>query len=146
MLKTLEEKLPLSCLLRGLLERCFSPARLNGLFEAHAQEQYTRTLLFSDACDLLLRVVLRVQPSVHAAYQAAAVAPAVSKAAVYAKLAGIEPGVAAALVGETAVDLAALRTAVGPAAPAWLAVGWGEFRSTVFAQRKLYRTKASSSV
>jgi hypothetical protein len=48
----------MSCLLRGLLERCFSAERLDGLFESHAREQYTRNLLFSTACDLLLLTVL----------------------------------------------------------------------------------------
>jgi hypothetical protein len=50
--------MPMSCLLRGLLERCFSAERLDELFESHAQEQYTRNLLFSTACDLLLLTVL----------------------------------------------------------------------------------------
>lgn len=113
MLKTLEEKMPLPSLLRGLLERCFSPERLNALFAEHAEEQYTRTLLFSEACELLLRVVLKLSPSVHAAYQTAPTAQPVSKAAVYAKLAGVEPAVAAALVRETAQDLGTIRAALG---------------------------------
>lgn len=113
MLKTLEEKMPLPSLLRGLLERCFSPERLNALFAEHAEEQYTRTLLFSEACELLLRVVLKLSPSVHAADQTAPTAQPVSKAAVYAKLAGVEPAVAAALVRETAQDLGTIRAALG---------------------------------
>lgn len=124
MLKTLEEKLPLSSLLRGLLERCFAPARLNALFAEQATEQYTRTLLFSEACELLLRVVLRLSPSVHAAYQTAAEVPSVSKAAVYAKLAGVEPQVVAALVRDTAQELAVTRAALGPPPEPALCLGY----------------------
>lgn len=40
--------------MRGLLERCFLAERLDGLFGRNAQEQYTRYLLFSTACDMPL--------------------------------------------------------------------------------------------
>jgi hypothetical protein len=90
MIETLCKKLPVSALLRGLLERCFLPERVNQLFERHAQEQYTQQLLFSTLCDLLLQVVLRAQPSVHAAYQAQAEDMEVSAAALYDKLKGVE--------------------------------------------------------
>jgi hypothetical protein len=68
MIDLLCKKMPTSSLLRGILERCFSPDRLDDLFERTAQDQYTRTLLFSTVCNLLLHVVLKIYPSVHAAY------------------------------------------------------------------------------
>jgi len=41
------EKIPISSLLRGLLERCFSAEPLDQLFEQNAREQFTKNLLFS---------------------------------------------------------------------------------------------------
>ena len=55
MIETLCKKLPVSVLLRGLLERCFLPERVDQLFERHAQVQYTQQLLFSTLCDVLLK-------------------------------------------------------------------------------------------
>ena len=110
----------MSCLLRGLLERCFSAERLDGLFESTAQEQYTRNLLFSTACDLLLLTVLKVHPSVHAAYQSRGEGQGFSAAALYDKLKGVETGVSAALVRETAKDLGEIQDALGVRREAWL--------------------------
>lgn len=110
----------MSCLLRGLLERCFSAVRLDELFERNAQEQYTRNLLFSTVCDLLLLTVLRVHPSVHAAYQAREEGLNVSAAALYDKLKGVETGVSAALVRETAKDLGGIQDALGFQPESWL--------------------------
>ena len=110
----------MSCLLRGLLERCFSAERLDGLFERNAQEQYTRNLLFSTACDLLLQVVLRVHPSPHAAYQAREDGLNVSASALYDKLKGVETGVSAAMVRETARDLGQIQEALGVQRESWL--------------------------
>jgi len=120
MIKLLCKKMPLSCMVRGLLERCFSSARLDDLFERHAKEQYTRSLLFSTACELLLQVVLRVHPSAHAAYQAKQEEMTLSAVALYDKLKGVEINVSAALVRETAQDLAAVQDALGVAPRTWL--------------------------
>ncbi len=113
MIERLCKKMPLSCMVRGLLERCFSATRLDALFERYAREQYTRTILFSTVCDLLLQVVLRVHPSAHAAYQANADELTMSATALYDKLKGVEGHVAAALVRETARDLAQVQDALG---------------------------------
>lgn len=110
----------MSCLLRGLLERCFSAERLDELFENNAQEQYTRNLLFSTACDLLLLTVLKVHPSVHAAYQAHGEGQGFSAAALYDKLKGVETDVSAALVRETARDLARVQDDLCVRREAWL--------------------------
>ena len=112
MIELLCRFMPLSCLLRGLLERCFSPSRLDNLFARHAEEQYTRNLLFSTVCELLLQVVLRVHPSMHAAYQAKQKEMNTSFVALYDKLKGVETGVSATLVSETARDLAEIQDAL----------------------------------
>jgi hypothetical protein len=120
LLELLSQKMPGSCLVRGVLERGFSAERLNELFERHAQDQYTRNLLFSTLCDLLLQVVLGVHPSVHPAHQAREGEMNVSLAALYAKLSGVEPMVLAALVRETASRSSTSRdTATGASASAW---------------------------
>ena len=110
-------------MVRGLLERCFSCERLDDLFARHAQEQYTRNILFSTTCDLLLQVVLRVHPSAHAAYQAKQKEMNISAVALYGKLKGVEGRVSAALVRETAQDLSQVQDALG-AAPTPLLPGY----------------------
>ena len=121
MLNLILQKMPLSSLIRGLLERCFSPAHLDAIFARHAHEQYTRQLLFSTVCDLLLSVVLQVNPSIHAAYRARQEEMEVSLTAVYDKLNHTEPGVMAALVEETTQDLLAVRESLGVDQPGLLA-------------------------
>jgi hypothetical protein len=120
MIDLLCKKLPISCLLRGLLERCFSAERLDKLFEENAREQYTRTLLFSTTCELLLSVVLRIYPSTNAAYQERAGSLAVSITALYDKLKGVEVSVSSALVRETAADLSQILDALNVKAEPWL--------------------------
>jgi hypothetical protein len=113
MIEQLCKSMPLSCLLRGLLERCFSPSRLDALFVRHAKAQYTRHLLFSTVCDLLLKVVLRIYPSAHAAFQGNEADMKTSAVALYDKLKGIETTVSAALVRETAQELTEIQDALG---------------------------------
>jgi hypothetical protein len=120
MIDLLCQRMPLSCMVRGLLERCFSPAHLDDLFARHAKEQYTRNLLFSTVCELLLQVVLRVRPSLHAAYQAKQAEMGVSAVALYDKLKGVETDVSAALVRQTARDLSAIQDALKVAPTTWL--------------------------
>lgn len=48
---------PVSVMMRGLMERIFEPEALDELFEATAQEQYTRELLFSSVVNLMSLVV-----------------------------------------------------------------------------------------
>ena len=120
MVDLFRKKLPLSCLLRGLLERCFAAERLDKLYADNASEQYTRNLLFSTACELLLSVVLRVHPSTHAAYQEHPKPLAVSITALYDKLKGVEVSVSSALVGETAADLSKILDALNFKPEPWL--------------------------
>jgi len=89
---------PVTVMVGGLLERVLTPEKLDELFEHTAEEQYTRTLLFSTVFDLMSQVVCGIQPSMHAAYQAAVAEVSVSIKSVYNKLNGIEPPTSAALV------------------------------------------------
>jgi len=59
---------PVSVMVGGLLARVFSPDEIDRLFEANAQRQYTRALLFSTLFDPVSKVVCGMRPSIHAAY------------------------------------------------------------------------------
>ena len=75
-------------MLRGLLKRLLNPEALDGCFEATAQAQDARDILFSSLAGLMLQIVCRTQPSVHAAYRHAEIAA--STISVYDKLRGVE--------------------------------------------------------
>lgn len=102
------EQSPVSVMLRGLMERIFIPHRLDRLFHDYAQLQYERELLFSSVVELMSLVVCSIYPSVYAAYRAQSSIVPVSASAFYSKLNGIEPQVTAALLRETATELANL--------------------------------------
>ncbi len=108
---------PLSVMMRGLVERLLNPEQMDQWFEQLAQEQYTRELLFSTVVSLMLEVVCGSRKAVNAAYQAMKGAIPVSIQAVYDKLQGIEPAVAAELVRYTAREGQAIMAAVEAAAP-----------------------------
>lgn len=71
--------------------------------------------------DLLSLVVCGIHPSVNAAYKAKAESLTVNRAALYQKLNGIEVGVSAALLRETAAELSALIQQIGGQHPPFLA-------------------------
>jgi hypothetical protein len=114
------EASPLSVMMRGLVERLLNPEQMDQWFNQFAQEQYTRELLFSTVVSLMLEVVCGTRKSVNAAYQAMAEAIPVSIQAVYEKLRGVEPGVAAELVRYAARDGQAVITTLAGASPAIL--------------------------
>ena len=107
-LELFAERTPFPVMVRGLLERCLNPRQLDAWFERVADVQYTRTLLFSSLFDLMTNVVLRQQPSVHAAYRAGEHDIGVSLTSVYNKLNGLEPPTSAALVNYAAQQAGAL--------------------------------------
>lgn len=102
------EHSPVSVMVRGLMERVFAPEKLDALFEATAQVQYTRELLFSNLVDMMSLVVCAIYPSVNAAYRAKAKELGVSRTAVYDKLNGVELTVSEAMVRESAREMATL--------------------------------------
>ena len=111
---------PICVMARGTLERLLDAQRLDTLFARTAQQQYTRELLFSSLVQLISEVVLGVHPSVHAAYQANKTAIRVSTTALYNKLDRVEPGVAAALVRDSAALAEPVVKALRASQPRWL--------------------------
>jgi hypothetical protein len=107
------EQRPICVMARAVLEQLYEPKRLDALFQAAAQKQYTRSLLFSTIVELLTAVVLCVDPSVYAAYRNRRHKIPVSDEALYKKLQGMELGVSAALVRDSAEQAAALIDQLG---------------------------------
>ncbi len=114
------EKSPIPVMVQVLLERVLSPNKLNALFERTALEQYTRELLFSSVFELMNLVVFKTFPSVNAAYQEMGEQFSVSITSVYNKLTGIEADSSAALVRETAREMAEITQALGAVRESWL--------------------------
>jgi hypothetical protein len=96
------DRSPICVMARAVLENLFRPERLDELFERTAQDQYHRTLLFSSVVELMQAVVLGVEPAVYAAYRKRRHRLGVSDQAVYDKLDGMELGLSAALVHDSA--------------------------------------------
>jgi len=97
---------PICVMARATLQRLLDPQRLDELFARTAQQQYTNELLFSTLVDLMSRVVLGQEPSVHAAYRKLEDRIPVSDQSVYNKLQHVEPAVSAALVRDSAAHVA----------------------------------------
>jgi hypothetical protein len=110
-------KSPVSVMVRGTLEYALQPKLLNELFEQHAADQYTRTLLFSTVVDLLSLVTCGVHASVRAAYRASPEEVAVSLTAVYNKLNGLETPLSAELLRFVFRQLEPVQRQLGGALP-----------------------------
>src|SRR3954469_369879 len=108
---------PLSVMARGVIENALNPTLVDRLFQDVADKQYTKRLLFSSIVDLMGLVVCRIQPAVHAAYQAHAETIDATVQAVYGKLDRTEPATSAALVRSTAARLGPVIDAMGGARP-----------------------------
>ena len=104
------EATPLTVMVRAIIERSFATEPLEKLFEETAQEQYTKTLLFSNVVGLMSLVVCGLYPSVGAAYQAYKKVVGVSKVALYGKINGLEPRVAQALVRYSSEQVSEIKT------------------------------------
>jgi hypothetical protein len=110
-------KSPVSVMVRGTLEYALHPKLLNDLFEQHAEDQYTRTLLFSTVVDLLSLVTCGVHTSVRAAYRASAEEIAVSLTSVYNKRNGLETPLSAELLRFVFRQLEPVQQQLGGALP-----------------------------
>lgn len=114
---------PICVMARGVLQRILDPQHIDQLFARTAQRQYTHELLFSTLVDLMLRVVLDQEPSVHAAYRTLEDQLPVSDQSVYNKLQHVELAVSAALVHDSARRVApviqALRASLPPLLPGY---------------------------
>ena len=123
--QTFLQRTPIAVLARACLESLFQPDDLDALFRQTARSQYQHELLFSQLVELMLAVVLRQQPSVHAAYRYLRNEGRLSvwPGAVYEKLDRLELGVSAALVQASALRLAPVLEQLRAAEPSWLP-GW----------------------
>jgi hypothetical protein len=111
---------PFCVMTRATLESLFSTERLDDLFRSTAQKQYTRELLFSQLVELMTSVVLQQQPSVLAAYRKGIGNVTVSDQSVYNKLDGMELGVSAALVSDSAARIAPVIDELNARQASWL--------------------------
>lgn len=111
---------PSTLIMRIVTERAFAAPAIDALFEATAERQYTRDVLFSSMVGLMVLVVTGARSSVHRAWQRDKEAVGTSVKALYTKLAGVEPGVDRALVRHTGNRCAELVTALRAARPAAL--------------------------
>src|SRR3954452_24879389 len=114
------EDAPFCVMTCAALESLFTGERLDELFRSTAQRQYTRELLFSQLVELMTGVVLRQQPSVLAAYRHGIGDITVSDQSVYNKLDGMELGVSAALVRDSAARLAPVIDELDARHASWL--------------------------
>jgi hypothetical protein len=114
---------PICVMARGVLQRILDPQHIDQLFAQTAERQYTNELLFSSLVDLMSRVVLGQEPSVHAAYRKLEDQLPVSDQSVYNKLQHVELPVSAALVRDSAQRIApvirALRASLPPLLPGY---------------------------
>ena len=111
---------PICVMARAVVENFFQPAQLNALFERTAEKQYTRDLLFSSVVELTQAVVLGVEPTVYAAYRHRRHTLPVGDQSIYNKLAGMELGVSAALVRDSAQQATAVIDALKARREPWL--------------------------
>ena len=109
------QKSPISVMARATMEHALSAEALDEMFTRAADRQYTRALLFSTIVDLMGVVVGKIQPSIHAACQAAAGSLPVAIGSIYNKLNNIEPNITGALVRHTAERLTPVVAATGGA-------------------------------
>lgn len=113
------QKRPVCVMARAVLENLLDPQRLDELFERSRQRQYQKELLFSALVELMSAVTLKIQPSVHAAYQSSDLKVSVS--ALYKKLDRVETEVSAELVRDSARQAGAVIDALNARLEPWLA-------------------------
>jgi hypothetical protein len=99
------------------MENVLSAERLDALFADAAERQANKQLLFSTVADLMGLVACRIQPSVHAAYQARQEDVGVTVKAVYDKLQRMEGNVSRHLVSDTSARMARIVEKTGGALP-----------------------------
>jgi len=111
---------PICVLARATLEHLFEPQQLEELFARTAVKQYTHKLLFSALVEMMVAVVLCVEPSVHAAYVKRRKTFTVTDQAIYDKLQAMELGISAALVSDSANKAACVIDELGARRAPWL--------------------------
>jgi hypothetical protein len=118
-LQRFTQQAPVATMVRAAMANILSPRELDAIFEDCRRRQYQDTLLFSSVVGLLALAVAKVQPSLHAAYQAQREELGVKAAALYPKISHTELPVTRELVRRTAQRMAAVIEALGsPRQPA----------------------------
>jgi hypothetical protein len=117
LIERFERKAPVSVMVRAAMENILSAERLDALFEGSAQRQANKRLMFSTVADIMGLVACRIQPSVHAAYQARKDEVGVTAKALYDKLQRMEKNVSRHVVRETASRMAQVIEKSGGALP-----------------------------
>lgn len=112
------KNLPVTAMVRSLLEQSLNASVLDELFEEYRRLQYAREVLFSTIVHLLSLVVSKVRPSFNAAIMAIVEDIKVSKQALWAKINRTDPEVSAALVRTSALRLGTIIEKLGPLPPA----------------------------
>ena len=105
------DEAPIAVMVRATIARSIGRSVLDGIFDRHASDQYTRELTFSTLTELMCKVVFCTYSSVNAAYQRTKDIP-VSIASVYNKLNGLETCVSQALVAETSDSMGKIITSL----------------------------------
>jgi hypothetical protein len=114
------EKSPISVMVRGTLERVLGAEQLDAWFARPAQQQSTRTVLFSTVSDILSHVVFQIKPSVRAAYWDHKDQLGASLISLYNKLNGVETHTSAELVRYSAAVLRLLIAQLDGQRSPWL--------------------------
>ena len=117
LIERFEQKAPVSVMVRATMENILSAERLDRLFDESAQRQENKQLMFSTVADIMGLVACRIQPSVHAAYQARQEEVGVTAKALYDKLQRMEKNVSRHVVRETASRMAEVIEKTGGALP-----------------------------
>jgi hypothetical protein len=111
---------PLAVMVRATMENAFAGPALDALFAQTAEQQYTRTLLFSTVVELMTTVVLRQEKSIHAAFQQRRDQRAVGISSLYEKLERMETKVSEALVAHSVTRVEPVLQELEPVPPAIL--------------------------
>ena len=97
---------PVAVMVRALLENLLNADKLDRWFETIRQSQYTKEILFSSIVGLMLQVVCKIRPNVHAVYPHSGIQASI--VAVYDKLKGLETTTAQGLVRQIASEAEAI--------------------------------------
>jgi len=117
LIERFEQKAPVAVMVRATMENILSVERLDALFEDSAQKQANKRLMFSTVADIMGLVACKIQPSVHAAYQARQEDIGVTAKALYDKLQRMEKNVSRHVVRETAARMGQVIEKTGGALP-----------------------------
>jgi hypothetical protein len=112
-----EKKAPVCVIVRAAMENVLSAERLDALFEEAADRQENKRLMFSTVADIMGLVACKIQPSVHAAYQARKEDVGVTAKALYDKLQRMEGNISRQLVRGTAIRMGEIIRKTGGALP-----------------------------